>query len=149
MLCIWENRPACDFPIIESEVDFDETLKNSAAGLDEMKSAVQELRREGYLIQSNREEIVYLIKSEWSGFCKIGYTKAPSVEHRLERMRTGDPSLKLIAKIKAGKAFELHLHRSHSDCRVDREWFNLTDTQIELVKAAMLALDRKIEDALS
>ena len=100
LLCMRSLNNTTELPIDESLIDYDALLKNSKDGQWALKSALRELRKAGYLVKSKPVEMVYLVKSEWSGFYKIGYTSAVGVEFRLIGMRTGDPSLKLIAKKK-------------------------------------------------
>lgn len=74
---------------------------------------------------------VYLIHSPASGLFKIGTTK--NIKTRFKDLRTGDPSLVLLAAISASSLFESWLHAQFQGCRVTGEWFKLSESAVQWV----------------
>lgn len=139
--CIIGQVGKMDLPIDESEIDVDLLLRNSKDGITRLKTAMNELRNRGYLKSCGQIDFVYLIHSKWSGFYKIGRTSGYSVSDRITSMQTGDPSLRIIFKCRAGADYERELQRIYSPKCVEREWFKLSEEDVERIKEDMKRMD--------
>lgn len=79
---------------------------------------------------------VYLICSEFEGrkLYKIGYTRRP-IEKRIKEIKTGNGSdIYLVDSFKSewGTKIEANLHRLFMSKKVNGEWFDLSDKEVEL-----------------
>jgi gas vesicle protein len=78
---------------------------------------------------------VYFIGND-KGQIKIGYSKDPP--SRLSALQTASPHpLKLLALKPGGADVEAELHTKYSNCRLEGEWFQLTDelqVEIEIIQ---------------
>lgn len=135
--CIVKAQGFFCHSLYEASVDMDAILAGSKSGRWEMRAAIAELRHFGFLLKSENIEFVYLIHSKWSGFYKIGYTKGETVDDRLRGMRTGDPSIYLVSKIRAGRNHETLLHAAFAEKRIEGEWFRLSADDAEFIKSRM------------
>jgi len=77
------------------------------------------------------EGTVYLILSRASTLYKIGLTK--NLRTRFKNLRTGDPSLELVAGLQGCRLLEDWLHAQFRKERQMGEWFALTDHQVQWV----------------
>lgn len=87
------------------------------------------------LLSEDRPGFVYLLRHQ--GRYKIGSTQ--NVERRLQSLRTGaSHDLELVASIEVGDAsgYERFLHRLYERKRLQGEWFNLKDVDVEAIKEA-------------
>lgn len=78
---------------------------------------------------------VYLICSEFEGrkLYKIGYTRRP-IEKRIKEIKTGNGSdIYLVESFKSiwGTKIEANLHRFYKSKKVNGEWFDLKDSDVE------------------
>jgi hypothetical protein len=66
--------------------------------------------------------MIYLIKSEKTNTCKIGYASNP--ENRLAQLQTGNPfALELVAVIEGDIPEEKRIHQMFKSYRLKGEWF--------------------------
>ena len=78
---------------------------------------------------------IYLMKSHLTGFVKIGKSKNPSA--RESTLQSEDPMLEMIFQsdwIDGRKERDFHIMYSH--LRVRGEWFNLSQDDIDSIKAS-------------
>jgi hypothetical protein len=78
---------------------------------------------------------VYLICSEFEGrkLYKIGYTRR-TIDKRIKEIRTGNGSdIYLVESFSSvwGTKIESHLHKQFKTKKVNGEWFDLTDEDVE------------------
>jgi translation elongation factor P/translation initiation factor 5A len=76
---------------------------------------------------------VYLIKSEDTGYFKIGVSKHPN--KRIKELQTGNSSvLSIVTTYSSDNAYKIEktLHRRYSYLRKDGEWFDFTDILNEI-----------------
>jgi len=81
---------------------------------------------------------VYLISSEINNnkLYKIGYTRR-QVESRIREFKTGNASSFDIVDIfesKWGTKIERHLHNHFKYCKVEGEWFNISEDKLKNFK---------------
>lgn len=70
---------------------------------------------------------VYFLACHETGRIKIGFTKGDPIE-RLKNLQTGcSTELALIAQHPGTPETERRLHERFKDCRLHREWFQITD----------------------
>ena len=69
---------------------------------------------------------IYVMKSQSSGFYKIGTSLAPL--RRLHALQTADPSIELCNTYPTSDMYliERLVHRRLQGCRIKREWFHLS-----------------------
>ena len=83
---------------------------------------------------------VYLLCAEYEGtfLYKIGYTRR-TVEERIRELKTGNGShIYLVDSFKSkwGTKIEANLHRRFQDKKVDGEWFQLNEVDLDDFKRA-------------
>lgn len=76
---------------------------------------------------------VYLIGSRRTPFTKIGFSTNPN--RRLNGIQTVDPTCFLISTTEADMGYEKFLHRYFAKQRRKKEWFDLTDDHIALIRS--------------
>lgn len=90
------------------------------------------------------EGYVYLIKSEASGYCKIGVSKNPN--KRIKQLQTGNSDkIYLVDKYKSEiyKKIENVFHTTYSHLKVNGEWFDLTlEQELNFINEAKFIEDR-------
>lgn len=79
----------------------------------------------------DRDCYIYLIKDRIRGFHKIG--KAKNVSSRFSQLKTANPGIELVYHYRGKESDERALHSllDAFDKRVDGEWFNLDDSDIQ------------------
>ena len=91
---------------------------------------------ESRLQTEERNIKTYILKDELSGLYKIG--KTSDLDKRLKSLRCGNPFISLYATI--GRDCESELHKLFDSKRFEREWFNLSDDDIEFIVQTYNAL---------
>jgi len=78
--------------------------------------------------EDNKDHCVYVIES--AGKIKIGYSS--NIKKRIKNYKTHTPDLNILCVIKHKDAFELesNYHLMFKDKRINGEWFDLTQTEI-------------------
>jgi hypothetical protein len=87
-------------------------------------------------IKSRNYGFVYLVGSDDGMFCKIG--RAKDVSKRLEQIKLQLPyKIKLLHTIRVSDSIwaESYLHRKYRHCRMNGEWFKLSDSDIRDIKS--------------
>lgn len=120
-----------------SKVDIDKILKTSPDGYDAVASGLEELHAKGLFVWPPIKNFVYLAKSQWTGFHKIGKTRDRYVGRRIHSLQTVDPSIVLVFKIEAGRKLEKLLHFEFRESWVGGEWFDLDETALDRAKLLM------------
>jgi hypothetical protein len=80
-----------------------------------------------------KEGFVYLLFCSRTKFYKIG--RARDVYKRLSQLKTANPCIELVscAYVEDMVRMENKLHSVFSDLNVDREWFNLTSNEVQII----------------
>jgi DNA-binding Xre family transcriptional regulator len=110
----------CDFSELYIMVDREEFDQ-----LMEVINKQQEYLTKGY---------VYFVKHEELGVTKIG--KTSDLKIRLQQLKCQFGKVTLIHSIETDNAIELekYFHKLYSDKRSEKEWFNLTELDIQNIK---------------
>ena len=79
--------------------------------------------------------LVYLICAEFESrrLYKIGYTRRP-IEKRIKEIKTGNGhEIYLVSSFKSkwGTKIESQMHRTFKSKKINGEWFDLTDEEVE------------------
>ena len=79
--------------------------------------------------------MIYLIVNREEKFCKIGYSIEP--KSRLAQLQTGNPyPLELLSVIEGEIQLEKEIHERFKECRLQGEWFVLTQDILDYFKCA-------------
>jgi predicted DNA-binding ArsR family transcriptional regulator len=81
---------------------------------------------------------LYVISAEIDGKkrYKIGYTRRP-VDDRLKELRTGNSAdliVEMVVESKWGTKIEAQLHKHYSHLKINGEWFNLKEEDLDKIK---------------
>lgn len=92
------------------------------------------------VVNTKGKSSVYLMRNPLNNTHKIG--KANNVEKRLNTFKTSNPDIELVTSKefpneRAAYNIESMLHKQFQEQNTDREWFNLTDEQVNIVKALL------------
>lgn len=99
--------------------------KASSESVEDSKSA----RRN----RAGDNTFIYMMKSNLTGFIKIGKSKKPKARERT--LQSEDPLLEMIfTSPLVDSVEEFELHQMFSDKRVRGEWFNLTNEDVIFIK---------------
>lgn len=101
--------------------EFDEKTLNCVLGNSQPKKKV--IKKKGF---------IYLMIDTANGYTKIGFSRNP--KHRERTLQSEKPTIELIWKKEGTTKNEKELHEIFSHCRLRGEWFNLTRSDIELIK---------------
>jgi len=83
-----------------------------------------------------RKECVYFIKQRGLTPVKIGYTSESTPSKRIKSLETAAPyGIDLLGFISTGNGLELErrLHKFFKKKRVNNEWFDITENQVEAI----------------
>lgn len=111
-------------------------------------AAVMEIGNQAEAEEARREEerrlprppkptFIYLLLDERSGYVKIGRARDPSARERT--LQSENPCVLMIYRGPADASLENELHEEYAEFRVRGEWFNLSKTQIDNIKARVEA----------
>jgi hypothetical protein len=96
--------------------------------------------------KGDREYCIYMIRAS-NGFVKIGMTS--NIEERLSRLKVFSPlELKVIFSSSFAKKamvgiMEAEIHRLYSDRRMTGEWFDLSDEDINRIRAMLSRIEHE------
>jgi hypothetical protein len=81
------------------------------------------------------ENVIYLLLELESSHIKIG--RSTRISHRERTLQAQAPTIETIAFWKASKEVETHLHKTFASKRLRGEWFELTFSDMKMIKEAM------------
>jgi T5orf172 domain len=78
--------------------------------------------------------VVYILEDR--GYFKIGFTK--NLDARISQHKTSSPTIMLIESFNGSKADEYFLHKKYAHKNYIREWFTLSDQDVQDIKKYFL-----------
>jgi len=134
-----------EIPTKEDLIHLKECLENSITNYD---NVISYMDRENKSLEAdyryeppcNKKEkkitpgIIYVAKCERTNLFKIGMTRG-KISDRMKTLKTSNPSITLFSEFKVDNILcEAYLHSVFAMFRVDGEWFELTDTQLNTIE---------------
>lgn len=102
-----------------NERTYDEYLRESPKD----KSKKDKIKKSGY---------IYVLVCERTVYYKIGYTCRDDPKKRIEELRTANPSITTLYIFPTDDiSEELEWHKAFADKRIEREWFDLEEHDIQ------------------